>query len=115
MGESVIKRGVPRNTKPAPAVVAIKMADLLSVQDNEVDQERENTVSAAVESQKHIEKGADDIKSQQLSKQTEDERLQLKKEQQQQEKLRKEEETKAKKEQERLVKLQKKEEEKLEK
>merc|ERR1712198_835969 len=26
---SVIKRGVPKNTKPAPAVVAIKMADLL--------------------------------------------------------------------------------------
>merc|ERR1712110_882875 len=27
--ESVIKRGIPKNTKPAPAVVAIKMADLL--------------------------------------------------------------------------------------
>merc|ERR1711915_819099 len=26
---SVIKRGVPKNTKPAPAVVAIKMVDLL--------------------------------------------------------------------------------------
>merc|ERR1712062_260618 len=28
-GVSVIKRGVPKNTKPAPAVVAIKMVDLL--------------------------------------------------------------------------------------
>merc|ERR1711974_295551 len=32
---SVIKRGVPKNTKPAPAVVAVKMADLLSVPDDE--------------------------------------------------------------------------------
>merc|ERR1711974_577840 len=31
--ESVIKRGVPKNTKPAPAVVAIKIADLLTVPD----------------------------------------------------------------------------------
>merc|ERR1712198_709062 len=37
---SVIKRGVPKNTKPAPAVVAIKMADLLGegTADEETDE-----------------------------------------------------------------------------
>merc|ERR1711973_858714 len=37
---SVIKRGVPKNTKPAPAVVAIKMADLLGegTTDEETDE-----------------------------------------------------------------------------
>merc|ERR1712066_1043858 len=33
--QSVIKRGVPKKTKPAPAVVAIKMMDLLSSPDNQ--------------------------------------------------------------------------------
>merc|ERR1712029_1272264 len=35
--ESFIKRGVPKNTKPAPAVVAIKMVDLLTVPDEKLD------------------------------------------------------------------------------
>merc|ERR1711973_453651 len=37
---SVIKRGVPKKTKPAPAVVAIKMADLLGegTADEETDE-----------------------------------------------------------------------------
>merc|ERR1711915_318001 len=37
---SVIKRGVPKNTKPAPAVVAIKMVDLLGegTADEETDE-----------------------------------------------------------------------------
>merc|ERR1712226_384316 len=39
-GVSVIKRGVPKNTKPAPAVVAIKMVDLLGegTADEETDE-----------------------------------------------------------------------------
>merc|ERR1711915_652550 len=38
--ESVIKRGVPKNTKPAPAVVAIKMADLLTAPDDKVNHDQ---------------------------------------------------------------------------
>merc|ERR1712226_425972 len=39
-GVSVIKRGVPKNTKPAPAVVAIKMVDLFGegTADEETDE-----------------------------------------------------------------------------
>merc|ERR1711974_11270 len=42
---SVIKRGVPKNTKPAPAVVAVKMADLLSVPANENDLKEDDSSS----------------------------------------------------------------------
>merc|ERR1712113_795082 len=114
--ESVIKRGVPKNTKPAPAVVAIKMADLLSAPDDEVDQDQKNTATADVSSPDNIDMKIDDVKSKELlEKQKKDEKLKLEKELKQQEKLKKEEEAKAKKEQERLAKLQKKEAEKLEK
>merc|ERR1712113_223757 len=61
--ESVIKRGVPKNTKPAPAVVAIKMADLLSVPDEEVDQGQENIGIADVSSPDHIANEVDHVKS----------------------------------------------------
>merc|ERR1711972_768953 len=114
--ESVIKRGVPKNTKPAPAVVAIKMADLLSVPDDEVDQDQENIGTADISSPDHIENEVDDVKTKdQLEKQKKDEKLKLEMELKQQEKIKKEGEAKAKKEQERLAKLQKKEAEKLEK
>merc|ERR1711972_402454 len=110
--ESVIKRGVPKNTKPAPAV----MADLLSVPDDEVDQGQENIGTADISSPDHIENEVDDVKTKdQFEKQKKDEKLKLEMELKQQEKLKKEEEAKAKKEQERLAKLQKKEAEKLEK
>merc|ERR1711974_550970 len=42
---SVIKRGVPKNTKPAPAVLAVKMADLLSVPANENDLKEDDSSS----------------------------------------------------------------------
>merc|ERR1712108_30555 len=42
---SVIKRGVPKNTKPAPAVVAVKMADLLSLPANENDLKEDDASS----------------------------------------------------------------------
>merc|ERR1712098_534505 len=114
--ESVIKRGVPKNTKPAPAVVAIKMADLLSAPDDEVDQDQENTAPGDVSPPGHIENEVDDVKGRELQgKQKKDEKIKLEKELKQQEKLKKEEEAKAKKEQERLAKLQKKEAEKLKK
>merc|ERR1712029_1312064 len=86
--EGGIKRGVPKNVKPAPAVVAIKMAELLTVPD-------------------------DKKKQQLLEKQRQDEQLKLEKELNQKEKLKKEEEARAIKEQEKLAKLRKKEEEKL--
>merc|ERR1712168_252279 len=72
---NVIKRGVPKNTKPAPAVVAIKMADLLSVPDEDVDEKNQNDVNAEVASQDNLEKLADEITSQQLlENQREDEK-----------------------------------------
>merc|ERR1711915_41289 len=52
--ESVIKRGVPKNTKPAPAVVAIKMADLLTAPDDK-NHNQENTATADVSSSDHYE------------------------------------------------------------
>merc|ERR1711915_382840 len=114
--ESVIKRGVPKNRKPAPAVVAIKMADLLSANDDEVDQDQDNIATRDVSSPDQIENEVDDVKSNELlEKQKKDEKLKLEMELKQQEKLKREEEAKAKKEQERLAKLQKKEAEKLEK
>merc|ERR1711974_35902 len=42
---SVIKRGVPKNTKPAPTVVAVKMADLLSLPANENDLKEDDASS----------------------------------------------------------------------
>merc|ERR1711962_1747696 len=114
--ESVIKRGVPKNTKPAPAVVAIKMADLLSAPDDEVDQDQEDIGIADVSSPDHIANEVDHVKSKdQLKKEKKDETLKLEKELKQHEKLKKDEEAMAKKEQERLAKLQKKEAERLEK
>merc|ERR1711915_467833 len=114
--ESVIKRGIPKNTKPAPAVVAIKMVDLLSVPDDNIDNNEQNTAAADISSQEKMENEVDNVRSKEpLEKQKKDKKLKLEKELKQQEKLKKEEEAKAKKEQERLAKLQKKEAEKLEK
>merc|ERR1711973_65535 len=114
--ESVIKRGVPKNTKPAPAVVAVKMADLLSAPDDRVDQDLENNATRDISSPDHIGNECDDVKSKEmLEKQKKDEKLKLEKELKQHDKLKKEEEAKAKKERERLATLQKKEAEKLKK
>merc|ERR1711915_350765 len=114
--ESVIKRGIPKKTKPAPAVVAIKMADLLSAPDDEVVQDQENFAPGEVSPPDYIENEVDDVKDRELhEKQKTDEKIKLEKDLKEQEKLKKEEEAKAKREQERLAKLQKKEAEKLEK
>merc|ERR1712113_77644 len=79
--ESVIKRGVPKNTKPAPAVVAIKMADLLSAPDDEVDQDQKNTATADASLPDNIDMKIDDVKSKELlEKQKKDEKLKLEKE-----------------------------------
>merc|ERR1712113_1137833 len=66
--ESVIKRGVPKNTKPAPAVVAVKMADLLSAPDDGVDQDLENNVTRDVGSPDHIGNECDDQKQRDVGK-----------------------------------------------
>merc|ERR1712228_329020 len=114
--ESVIKRGVPKNTKPAPAVVAVKMADLLSAPDDRVGQDLENNATRDVSSPDHIGNECDDVKSKEmLEKQKKDAKLKLEKGLKQHDKLKKEEEAKAIKERERLATLQKKEAEKLEK
>merc|ERR1712029_789492 len=105
---SVIKRGVPKNTKPAPAVVAVKMADLLSAPDDE------NGLKEDVSSSQTGDLHEPTVNAKE-QKQSKEEKLKLEKELKQQEKLRKEEETKAKKEQERLAKLEKQEQKKLEK
>merc|ERR1712029_1052846 len=112
--EGGIKRGVPKNVKPAPAVVAIKMAELLTVPDDEVDLNVQDSACATVTTDGNSENEADDKKKQQLlEKQRQDEKLKLEKELNQKEKLKKEEEARAIKEQEKLAKLRKKEEEKL--
>merc|ERR1711973_912711 len=56
---SVIKRGVPKNTKPAPAVVAIKMADLLGegTTDEETDTVMQPEPNSAPTSDTNVEKG----------------------------------------------------------
>merc|ERR1711982_289186 len=101
--ESVIKRGVPKNTKPAPAVVAIKMADLLSVPDEQVNEEKQNDNNAEITSQDNLEKLADDITGQQLLDiKKEDEKTKLEKDLKEQMQLKKDEDAKAKKEQEKL-------------
>merc|ERR1711915_401031 len=97
--ESVIKRGVPKNTKPALAVVAIKMADLLTAPDDKVNHDQENTATANVSSSDHYENEIDNVKSKELlEKEKKEEKLKLEKELKQQEKLKKDEEAKAKKE-----------------
>merc|ERR1711974_215437 len=105
---SVIKRGVPKNTKPAPTVVAVKMADLLSLPANENDFKEDDSSSQTGD----LHEPTVNAKEQ---KQSQEEKQKLEKELKQQEKLRKEEEAKAKKEQERLAKLEKQEQKKLEK
>merc|ERR1711974_364532 len=92
--ESVIKRGIPKNTKPAPAVVAIKMADLIEHSDDGPNAETSQDPSQNDTYLKH---------KKEMEKKMQDEKLKLEKEHQ--ETLKKEEEAKAKKEQERLVKL----------
>merc|ERR1712111_318427 len=69
--ESVIKRGIPKNTKPAPAVVAIKMADLL-----EDD-------GPSIETSQDPSQNVTDLKNKkEMEKKMQDERLKLEKEQQ---------------------------------
>merc|ERR1712108_74696 len=80
--ESVIKRGVPKNTKPAPAVVAIKIADLLTVPDEKLantnadmpDQNQQNNVEQS--QQNSVEQSQQKL----LEKQSQDEKLRLEKE-----------------------------------
>merc|ERR1711973_962443 len=89
--ESVIKRGVPKNTKPAPAVVAVKMADLLSAPDDRVDQDLENNATRDISSPDHIGNECDDVKSKEmLEKQKKDAKLKLEMELKQHDKLKKE-------------------------
>merc|ERR1712029_1097199 len=92
--ESAIIRGVPKNTKPSPAVV-IKMADLLALPEEHSN--NDETTFAENENQ------------------PEDEQLKLDKHLKLQEKIQREEEAKAKKEQESLAKLEKQEQKKLDK
>merc|ERR1712029_75229 len=121
--ESVIKRGVPKNTKPAPAVVAIKMSDLLAIPSDadadkspctEVLSKEPSQNDLKMEQQKQLEK-LKQVEEAKAKKQKELEEKTIKKEQQKLEKEKKEEEAKVKKEAERLAKQQKLEQEKFEK
>merc|ERR1711974_244386 len=95
--ESVIKRGVPKNTKPAPAVVAIKMADLLTVPDEKLDntnadmpdQNQQNNVEQSQQNsvEQSQQNNADPTQQNLLEKQSQDEKLRLEKEMKLQEKL----------------------------
>merc|ERR1712029_1013342 len=92
--ESVIKRGVPKNTKPAPAVVAIKMVDLLTVPDEKLDNTNadmpdHNQQNNVEQSQQNC---ADPTQQKLLEKQSQDEKLRLEKEMKLHEKLKKEQE-----------------------
>merc|ERR1712029_742412 len=125
--ESVIKRGVPKTTKPAPAVVAIKMVDLLAAPDNQHELVADDSAGPTdtqnanpdveLKLEKELAKQAKLKREEEAKAKKEQERLfkLQKQEQQKQEKLKKEEEAKAKKEEEMRDKQQKQEKEKLEK
>merc|ERR1711982_225458 len=86
---SVIKRGVPQNSKPAPAVVAVKMAELLAVPENQ-DINKEGIEMPTSDKSKNA---SGDLKQQkQLEKQSQEEQIKLEKEMKQKDKLKKEEE-----------------------
>merc|ERR1712025_210836 len=107
---SAIKRGIPQNTKPPPAVVAVKMADLLSSPNGE-NNSKENDTGDIGESEV-MDQNVNSLKKEKhKEKQRQEEKNRLEKEIKQQEKLKKAEEADAKKEKERLAKLEKQERE----
>merc|ERR1712029_334917 len=68
---SVIKRGVPKNTKPPPAVVAIKMADLLGegTADEETDEVMQPEPDSPPTSDTNVEKEMQVKEQKELEKQ----------------------------------------------
>merc|ERR1711928_275675 len=97
-GVSVIKRGVPKNTKPAPAVVAIKMVDLLG--EGTADEDTEEVMQPEPDNlptrDTKIEKEMQMKEKEQLDKQLKQEQLRLEKEKKSQEKKLKDEQEKEK-------------------
>merc|ERR1711972_259422 len=89
---SVIKRGVPKNTKPAPAVVAIKMADLLGegTADEETDAVMQPEPDSPPTSDTNIEKEMQIKEQKELEKQKLQEAKTLEKERKLKEKQAKE-------------------------
>merc|ERR1711972_1167837 len=114
---SVIKRGVPKNTKPAPAVVAIKMADLLGegTADEETDEVMQPEPHSPPTSDTNVEKEMQIKEQKELERQKLQEAKPLEKERKLKEKQAKELEAKQKKQQEQLDKQQKQEQLRLEK
>merc|ERR1711928_293 len=105
-GVSVIKRGVPKNTKPAPAVVAIKMADLLGegTAEEETDEVSQSEPDNLPTPDTKIEKEMQIKEKKELEKQKLQEAKTLEKERKLKEKQAKELEAKQKKQQEQLDK-----------
>merc|ERR1712156_309187 len=101
---SVIKRGVPKNTKPAPAVVAIKMVDLLGegTADEETDEVMQPEPDSPPTSDNKIEKEMQIKEQKELEKQKLLEAKTIDKERKLKEKQAKELEAKQKKQQEQL-------------
>merc|ERR1712110_1324850 len=100
------KRGVPKTTKPAPPVVAIKMDDLLAASDNQEESVADDSTGLKDAQKTNQNEGEQQQLHQhqkEMKKQMQDEGLKLEKEHQ--ETLKREEEAKSKKEQERLAKL----------
>merc|ERR1711974_407026 len=111
--QSCIKRGVPKITKPAPPVVAVKMADLLGCPEGALNEQGITEKDENVETIPKKELDSSKAPTETMERERKDK---LQKQQQQKlEKQKKEEEAKAKKEEERKAKQEQKEKEKAEK
>merc|ERR1712108_5 len=114
--QSCIKRGVPKITKPAPPVVAVKMADLLGSPEGALNEQGITEKDENVETIPKKELDSSEAPTETMERERKEQEDKLQKQQQQKvEKQKKEEETKAKKEEERKAKQEQKEKEKAEK
>merc|ERR1712212_490269 len=103
MGDGSIVSGIPKNVKPAPAVVAIKMAELLTVPENDIDLNVKE-VDPAVISEESGQNKSDMKKQKMLEKQKQDEKIKQEKGLKDKDKLKREEAVIHNKEQEKLAK-----------
>ena len=108
--KSSIVRGVPKVTKPAPPVVAIKMADLIGdTPENEPVEQSKSCEESHLDNVKDTKPPVEDKKlKKELEKKERKEKERLEKETKLEEKKKKTEEAKLKKEQEKLKKQQEK-------
>merc|ERR1712111_139614 len=113
--QSCIKRGVPKITKQAPPVVAVKMADLLGSPEGALNEQGITEKDENVETTpKELDSSEPPTEAMERERKEKEDKLQ-KQQQQKLDKQKKEEEAKAKKEEDRKAKQEQKEKEKAEK